>query len=207
MSTPRPRARRGEGERLRAEILDVAEALLARTGDEAAVSIRAIADAVGVSAPSIYRHFADKDTLMMAVCEQIFGRLDDQLEGAAAGIADPVVALRARGEAYVRFGLEHPESYRLLFMVHHGKGADLDGEDLAGTRAFHHLQDAVDRVLDAAGLDGDTRPDAYALTCAMWTGVHGIVALRISWPDFPWPPLDEQVALVCAATPGTGADA
>ena len=49
------------------------------------------------------------------------------------------------------------------------------------------------------GLAGEARPDDYALTCAMWTGVHGIVALRISFPDFPWPPLPQQVALVCDA--------
>ena len=202
MKATRPRARRGEGEKLREEILAAAASLLARTGDEAAVSIRAIAEAVGVSAPSIYRHFADKDALMMAVCEQVFERLDDTLEAAAAGIDDPLEALQARGEAYVRFGLEHTESYRLLFMVQHGHrdgdaAYDLGAEELAGSRAFGHLREAVERVLDAAGLQGADRPDGHAITCAMWTGVHGIVALRISFPDFPWPDVAQQVALVC----------
>ena len=72
MTPARTRARRGEGERLREEILDVAEDLLVSTGDENAVSIRAIAQRVGVTPPSIYLHFADKESLLWAVCEREF---------------------------------------------------------------------------------------------------------------------------------------
>jgi AcrR family transcriptional regulator len=86
----RHRARRGEGERLRGEILDAAEQWLVETADESAVSIRAIAGRVGVTPPSIYRHFADKDSLMMAVCQSVFARLDDALELAARDTTDPL---------------------------------------------------------------------------------------------------------------------
>ena len=68
-SPRRARARRGEGPRLREEILAAATRLLAETGDEEAVSIRAVAEAVGVTPPSIYLHFADKTELIFAVCE------------------------------------------------------------------------------------------------------------------------------------------
>ena len=93
-----------------------AERLLVETGDEEAVSIRAVADAVGVTPPSIYLHFADKNELMFAVCERQFERLDREMEGAAAKSDDPLESLRLRGKAYVRFGLENPEQYRILFM-------------------------------------------------------------------------------------------
>ena len=56
---PRRRARRGEGERLREEILVAARELLAETNDADAVSVRAVAERVGVSTPSIYLHYAD----------------------------------------------------------------------------------------------------------------------------------------------------
>jgi AcrR family transcriptional regulator len=55
----RRRARRGEGEKLREEILEAAERLLLQTGSEEMVQVRAVAEAVGVTPPSIYLHFAD----------------------------------------------------------------------------------------------------------------------------------------------------
>jgi AcrR family transcriptional regulator len=194
----RHRARRGEGDRLRGEILAAAESLLVETADESAVSIRAIADRVGVTPPSIYRHFADKDTLMMAVCQSVFARLDDALEKAARDATDPLDELTRKGRAYIEFGLTHPESYRILFMIQHTHKAALAGVDaseLPGSTAFLHMQDTVHRVLEMAPADAD-KPDEYTMTVAMWTAVHGITSLRISMGHFPWPTIDEQLALV-----------
>src|SRR5919202_69736 len=98
-ATRRARARRGEGELLRNDILAAAEQLLIQTGDDDAVSIRAIADAAGVTPPSIYLHFADKSELLAAVCEARFRDFDQYLQDATAGIDDPVEALGARGRA------------------------------------------------------------------------------------------------------------
>jgi AcrR family transcriptional regulator len=196
-SDTRQRARRGEGDRLRGEILAAAEELLVETADESAVSIRAIADRVGVTAPSIYRHFADKDTLILSVVESVFGRLDEALEAAAADAVDPFDEVKRKGCAYVAFGLAHPEHYRLLFMCKDDrkKDHDLDGPAVAGAAAFDHLQDTVQRMLELAA-PGVERPDPFAMTCAIWGGVHGITSLRISMPNFPWPPVDEQLALL-----------
>jgi AcrR family transcriptional regulator len=196
-SDARPRARRGEGDRLRGEILAAAEELLIETADESAVSIRAIADRVGVTAPSIYRHFADKDTLILSVVESVFGRLDEALEAAAAGANGPFEEIVRKGQAYVTFGLAHPEHYRLLFMCKDDRKKDhaLDGPAVAGASAFNHLQETVERMLEVAAPGAD-RPDPYAMTCAIWAGVHGITSLRISMPAFPWPPVDEQLAML-----------
>ncbi len=76
----RARSRKGEGRRLREEILDATEALLLETGAAEQVSIRAVADAVGVTPPSIYRHFPDKDTLIYEVWDRRCGTLDDAFE-------------------------------------------------------------------------------------------------------------------------------
>jgi len=64
----RRRAPRGSGDQLRDEILGAATDLLLETGDEKAVSIRSVSQRVGVTSPSIYLHFADKDALLDAVC-------------------------------------------------------------------------------------------------------------------------------------------
>lgn len=184
----RARARRGEGERLREEILAAAERLLIETGDEGAVSIRAIADAAGVTPPSIYLHFVDKTELFAAVCEARFQDFDRYLEEAVAGIEDPLEALWGRGRAYVRFGLENPEHYRILFMTR--RGHDPEPQDLSrlpGLTAFGHLVEEVARGMEVGAL---APGDAFLVATGLWSSMHGITSLLIARPDFPWPDLD-----------------
>ena len=190
----RSRARRGEGDLLRAEILEAAARLLAERGDESLVSIRAVADAVGVSPPSIYLHFADKDALILEVCEQTFRAFDDDQEAAAAGYDDPVESLRARGHAYVRFGLANREAYRILFMTRSAREVDLAGADPdgppAGVTALQHFVDAVRRCIDSGAF---APGDPLVTALQLWTGLHGLVSLVICEEGFPWPSLDVLV--------------
>ena len=192
----RQRAKRGQGDLLRAEILGAAGRLLAERGDEDAVSIRMIADAVGVTPPSIYLHFPDKDALIEAVCEERFTAFDDALEKAATGAGDPLEELRARGRAYVRFGLDNAEHYRVLFMAKHDRSMALDelvnpdGDVGAGARAFGHLVAAVVRAREAGAIDA---PDPVVTAILLWSGFHGVVSLLISEPGFPWPEVDVLV--------------
>jgi AcrR family transcriptional regulator len=192
----RARSRRGEGESLRTEILAAAGRLLAERGDEGAVSIRMIADAVGVTPPSIYLHFPDKDALIEAVCEERFKAFDDALEAAAATAETPLDELRARGRAYVRFAVDNPEQYRVIFMTRHERAMSLDelvspGPDAsAGARAFGHLVAAVTRATKAGSIASD---DPVRTAIYLWSSFHGLVSLLISEPGFPWPPLDALV--------------
>ncbi len=193
-ATRRARARRAQGERLREEILAAAERLLIETGDEGAVSIRAIADAAGVTPPSIYLHFSDKTELLAAVCEARFQDFDRCLEEAAAGIDDPLEALWARGRAYVRFGLDNPEHYRILFMTR--PSADTEPRDISclpGLTAFGHLVEEVARCMEAGAL---AKGDAFLVATGLWSAVHGITSLLIARPDFPWPDLDQLLGHV-----------
>ena len=112
------------------------------------MSIRAVADATGVTPPSIYRHFTDKQHLLFEVCARQFERLDDVIEAACAGIDDPLEAMRARGRAYVRFGVEHPEHYRIMFMGPAYATPD-DWNDLLASGSFAHLIDGLRAVADA----------------------------------------------------------
>ena len=68
----RDRNRRGEGGRLREEILQAATDLLERGGNAEAVTLRAIAREVGISAPSIYGHFEDREAIVSAVIDNAF---------------------------------------------------------------------------------------------------------------------------------------
>lgn len=200
MTPARTRARRGEGALLRQEILAAADELLSETASDEAVSIRAIAERVGVTPPSIYRHFADKDELLFHVCERSFATLDRLMEESAAGAGDPFEALLRRGITYVRFGLDHPEHYRLLFMHHKHDHVSTRVDDrveieevVQGSRAFNHLVDAADAILVAARRHRRRDlPSAFELALQIWTMVHGITSLRIT-TDFPWPSVEEQV--------------
>jgi AcrR family transcriptional regulator len=110
-SRPRTRARRGEGDRLRDEILDAAEALLHETGSADKVSTRAVATRVGVSSPSIYLHFPDRAALLFAVCQRQFDTLGARLAEVAVQVDDPVERVIAIGSDYCHFALEHPQQY------------------------------------------------------------------------------------------------
>jgi AcrR family transcriptional regulator len=181
----RTRLRRGEGARLRDEILDAATALLSETGDVDAVTIRAVAQAVGVTPPSVYMHFPDKDALVFAVCERQFCALEAFIESEVADIADPVEQLRERAVAYVRFGLEHAEQYRMLFMLR--PGSSPSHPDLAAVMrctGYGKLHDNVERIKAAGRLRTD---DTASATLSLWVAVHGLTSLLIAKPAFPWP--------------------
>jgi AcrR family transcriptional regulator len=173
----RRRSPRGEGERLRKEILAATQALLLETGDEDAVSIRAIAARVGVTPPSIYLHFADKDELIGAVCESVFADLGAQVEAEVAGIEDPLEALRQRGRAYVAYGVAHPEPYRVVFMTRHDHTREeFENAALPGMETFQSLVANVVACIEAGAI---APGDPFAVAIAMWAVVHGLTSLRI----------------------------
>lgn len=182
----RARARKGEGERLRDEIIDAATKLLIETGDEDAVTIRAVAKEVGVTPPAIYLHFEDKTNLLLAVCQQQFATFDEHIELAVAGVDDPLEELAARGRAYIRFGLDNPEHYRILFMTRPlSAAALLTDEDLITSAAFDHHVQAVQRAQDAGAIPAEV--DTMLAAVGLWAAVHGITSLLIAKPFFPWP--------------------
>ncbi len=194
-STPRrTRARRGEGEKLREQILEAGERLLIETGNEEAVTIRAVAEAVGVTPPSVYLHFADKDELLFAICERHFAQLDRVTEEAAAGADDLLESLALRGRAYIRFGIEHPEQYRILFMrrpSHTPESFQVDR--LRDAAAFGHLVEHVSKCIQSGLIDGEP----LLVSLGLWAVVHGLTSLLISKPEFPWPDLDVIIDHVC----------
>src|SRR5690606_29386750 len=114
--TARTRNRRGEGARLRDEIVAGAAALLDETGDESSVTLRAIARRVGITAPSIYRHFADQPAIMLAVVQQAFSELAAELHRARDDAGDdPRARLFAGCTAYPDFARSRPARDRTVF--------------------------------------------------------------------------------------------
>ena len=177
----RRRAPRGSGEQLRDEILDATTELLLETGQAKAVSIRSVAQRVGVTPPSIYLHFADKDALLDAVCARYFEKLDKEMQRVAADQTSTIDVLRAQGLAYVRFAMKTPELYRIATMGEGRPGSDVDMT--LNSSAFVHMRNAVESLM----AEGIYPPgDATAAALELWTVAHGVSALLISRPYLPW---------------------
>ena len=190
--TIRTRYRRGEGARLREDILEAAARLFFEQGGADGMTMRAVAAAAGVSPPAVYLHFADKDELIFAVCQDVFNQLDLALEQAAEGIDDPIEAMKARGRAYVHFGLEHPDHYRVLFMQAPGSQPHHYGpEEVKASAAFGHLMSNVAAMAADPRVRGEIDPYELALDC--WAYVHGLTSLLITKPDFGWPDADAML--------------
>ena len=194
------RAKRGEGDRTRQTILEAADRLLVESASEDAVSIRAVADAVGLTPPSIYRHFTDKSHLLFEVCAAHFDRMDREVVApVVARIDDPVDALREIARAYVRFGLDDPEHYRIMFMGHADHTPEqYDDHQILATGCFGTVIQVVERAVEQGRLrqiEGGPTMVAFVL----WSALHGIVATKVAKPNMPGPDPMELVDAVVDA--------
>ncbi|MCE1179267.1 MAG: TetR/AcrR family transcriptional regulator [Micrococcales bacterium] len=142
-----------------------------KVSQAADLSLRALAGAVGVSHAAAYRHFADRDDLLVAIAQEGFAQLTAAVESAADAADDPVTALRSAARAYLRFGTGSPNWLALMFSPMAANSPDLI--------AAQEL--SVSRLLSRVGAAQAARrlPDAPAQTVALlaWTVVHGLTTL------------------------------
>jgi AcrR family transcriptional regulator len=169
-----------ERQELRRAILDAAADLFLEQGYER-FSMRQVAERIGYSATTLYRHFADKDELLFAVVDQGFARFGEALAAAANSTTDPVERLQALGRAYVRFGRENAVHYQMMFMQRADYLTSPAGEsEEPRVDSFLVLERAVQEALDAGAL----RPgDARVVSNTLWALVHGVTSLVISMPE------------------------
>ncbi|RZS37509.1 TetR family transcriptional regulator [Herbihabitans rhizosphaerae] len=154
-------------EELRGELLAAARTLIEETGGTRSVTMRAVADRVGYTAPIVYQYFANKRDLLLGVVDDGFGELADRLAEADA--------LPAAAEAYWTFAMRRPHVYRLmhgLVDVPFGTAA----APAAARRCFELLRTAVEAAAPehpATGEDDDAATDLY------WAHLHGLVMLTL----------------------------
>lgn len=208
-SRPQPAERqryaRGEGDRLRDDLLGAATELMAETGSIEGISLRAVARRAGVSPTAVYRHFDDHLDLLRESVAQCWRNFYETMVAARDSSTDPYVAFRAAGDEYVRFAMEHQGQYRVLFSnrIH----LDLTDLDLpnsmeppdemseAGMSAFQVLVDLVSAILER---NGDDR-DAFFVAVQVHTWIHGMVDLVGCHPDAPWPDMEPMLDGLSAA--------
>lgn len=170
----KPREQYHHGD-LRRALLQAAVRTLQKQG-LAALTLRAVGEELGVSRSALYRHFADKAALLTAVASEGFRMLRTDLVTAFEGGGRGRAGFEAMGEAYVRFALDHPWHYRVMF----GSGFELDANDPAlaqeGALAFGALVDALVQQ-QAQGLVRREAPELQANF--VWAVVHGVAMLAI----------------------------
>jgi AcrR family transcriptional regulator len=188
----RSRAKRGHGGRLRDELIEAAGTLLDDAGEDG-VTIRAVAQAVGVSTPSVYLHFDNRLELLHTVCLGVWDELGRRMLSISAQTTDPFAELHQRSVAYIRFGLDHPLRYRLV-----ATGPATAATEQVADACFRFLRETVQRCADAGVLHGDVT----ALTRAICACLHGAVSLLILQPTSKWPDdipqyADDAATLAC----------
>ncbi|MCK7549658.1 TetR/AcrR family transcriptional regulator [Marinobacter koreensis] len=145
-----------------------------RAESDTAISLRAIAKQIGVSAPALYRHFADRETLLAELAITGFQWLRDRLRQVEQD--DPRKALLHIGLAYVSFAQDEPHLYRLMFggrILPKGAHPRLDE---AGLEAFRVLESTLAR----GQREGYLKPLPLPLmTATAWSLVHGLSELII----------------------------
>jgi AcrR family transcriptional regulator len=120
--------------------------------------------------------------------------LDAHVESALDGITDPVERLSARGRAYIDFGLDHAEQYRVLFMANDAP-ANFTPERMSEMAGFEHLTENVQQCIDTGAI---APGDPELISVGLWALVHGVTSLLVSRPTFPWPPVESLVDHVMA---------
>jgi AcrR family transcriptional regulator len=183
------RARLPAPERRQA-ILDAAKGIFLKDGYER-TTMRRIATSLGITPTTLYLHFADKETLMHAICQDAMRVLAEGFARVGREAKDPLDAFNRFFDVYLQFGFAHPREYRLLFMSeapafvpgHRNRSDTARDPADQGQQAFGALEVLVKRLMD----DGIFRKaDPVATAEAIWASVHGLVSLLITYPDFPW---------------------
>ncbi len=161
---------------LRTALVEEAAAMISE-GGASSVTMREIGRRLGVSRAAPYRHFPDKAALLVAVAVQGFEGLRERLESIAASDSPSRVGRLLRmGDEYVRFALEHPAHYRLMW----GKEAIARQDEPELREAAGALLEHLVGVIESHQQSGEIGPgDPKGRAYVAWSAVHGLASLLI----------------------------
>jgi AcrR family transcriptional regulator len=175
-----------EKQELKQQILDAARQLFVREGYEN-VSMRKIADKIEYSPATIYTYFHDKDEILDCLCEETFLKLHQEKMAAVHQMKGDALELLKKGmETYIRFGLDHPDHYTVTFIL---KAAPYkpEGRETRKARTGQQCFDDMRRIVRRSMEEGKIKnADLEETSQALWAGIHGLTALLITQPGFPF---------------------
>ncbi len=176
-----------EKQELKQQILDAARELFVREGYEN-VSMRKIAERIEYSPATIYTYFKDKDEILDCLCEETFFKLHQkQMAARQETTGDPLEELKKGGETYIRFGLDHPEDYIVTFILRRARQEQPTSPETrkakTGQMCFDGLRNKVRRCMEEGKIKN---ADVEETSQVLWAGIHGLTALLITQPAFPF---------------------
>lgn len=161
-----------EREEMRKLILQAAQKLFLANGYEK-VSLRNIADEIEYSPATIYLYYKDKNELLFALHQLGFAKMVEEFQPLLE-LTDPFEKLVEMGRSYIRFAVENPELFDLMFIMT-APMDKLDQEDwVEGDRAFGLLVEVVQGCIDAGVFQ---KHDVRSTAMMIWSGIHGYTAL------------------------------
>src|SRR3954453_10016042 len=182
-ASSRPRNPRGEGNKLREQLLAATAEVLNEVGDADRASVRAIARRAGVSPTALYLQFPDRDALIAAAVDAGFQTFNDELMAAASIDAPPVERLLQMGRAYLAFSEQRPALYATLFSTRRtlvDKDPEVDRD-----RALDGVAALLQLITPTLDYDA-----ACELAILIWSSLHGYAMLRTVRPHLEWPDPD-----------------
>ena len=165
--------RERDKQEMRRQVLDAAMGLFVEEGYDK-VSIRRIANKIGYSPGTIYLYFKDKDDIFFHLHEEGFARLIER-QREVFDEPDPAARLRKMGRAYIRFALENPEYYELMFIIR-SPFRHVQAEWTCGVDSLDCLRQTIQACVDSGQMK-DVDPEMA--TFAMWSSVHGLASLLL----------------------------
>ncbi len=187
-----------EKEDVRRKILEAAHDLFETRGYEN-VTMRAVADAIEYSPTTIYHHFANKDALVEALCFEDFTRLSAAMNERPLP-ENPVDRIRALGRGYAAFAVSNPNHYRFMFMTVGDWKTHANEEGSPPAQSYAVLRTAV---VDAMDQGLFRREDVDLVAQVLWSGLHGVVSLLITFKPDQFPCAPPRPGLIEAAMEAT----
>lgn len=177
-------------EDMRERIAEAARKLFKSEG-YAAVSMRRLAEEVGVTPMTLYAYYDAKADILRHLWAQVFDVVFKKVEAAAAKSRDPRMRLRAAALAYVKYWLDHRDHYRMVFMTE-GVSQDEVGvfvNDAETAARFAVFTDALAANIVGKAKERGVKEKTDLLLC----GLHGIAHCGITMSGYPWTPAEKLV--------------
>jgi AcrR family transcriptional regulator len=159
----------------RERAVEAATRLFATEGYDA-VTMRALASELGVSAMTPYRYFEDKEELFALVRTDAFRRFADRQSEVSRADEEPRTALAKLGRAYIQFALDEPDAYRIMFELRQQTTRPYPELEAEQKRAFLYIRSGVEDAVEAGKIEGDPLTVAHLA----WAQVHGVLSLHLA---------------------------
>ena len=181
-----------EFERTKSRILKEAGVIVGQSS-LAELSMRTLAERVGLTPGALYRYFPSKKEMLHAYWDSGLKELSERIVAISSDEIEPIVAIRNMFAAYTDFCLEDPDRFKVIFLE---SDQSLDEGYTQQPANFVPYERLVERVAEAVETGVFRRADPELIAQALWSAAHGAVTLLITETDLPLSPPHELLSII-----------